>query len=73
MTRAKIYVIITIQLSVVGVHRKERYTMDYKTNNTTLSSGKNYITKAADLFAQLSPDAQDKIIDLIKSLLSAKQ
>lgn len=30
------------------------------------------IFQAADLFSRLSPDAQDKIIDLIKSLLSEK-
>jgi len=31
------------------------------------------INQAADLFSQLSTDAQDAIIDLIKSLLSGKQ
>lgn len=31
------------------------------------------IDQAADLFSRLSTDAQDTIIDLIKSLLSEKQ
>lgn len=31
------------------------------------------INQAVDLFSQLSTDAQDAIIDLIKSLLSEKQ
>lgn len=30
------------------------------------------VQEAADLFTKLSPAAQDKIIDLIKSLLSKK-
>ena len=39
---------------------------------TTAKEKSSNIAYAADLFSCLSADAQDKIIDLIKSLLSAK-
>ena len=41
--------------------------------DTSVSSDNNdsiEISQAADMFSRLSPDAQDAIIDLIKSLLS---
>lgn len=49
--------------------------MDNQNTKAMPSNEKNTleINQAADLFSQLSTDAQDAIIDLIKSLLSGKQ
>lgn len=44
-------------------------------NSTTMPSDENNsldVVCAADLFSRLSPESQDAIIDLIKSLLSEK-
>lgn len=43
-----------------------------KCEDETTTAKESNIAYAADLFSCLSADAQDKIIDLIKSLLSAK-
>ena len=45
---------------------------EYEFDKLTTDEDSSSLSLAADLFSCLSTDAQDKIIDLIKSLLSAK-
>ena len=56
-----------ITKGAITVDNQNTITMPSNENNTL------EINQAADLFSQLSTDAQDVIIDLIKSLLSEKQ
>lgn len=45
---------------------------EFESAKTSTEKDSSNLSLAADLFSCLSTDAQDKIIDLIKSLLSAK-
>ena len=56
-----------IKKGAITVDNQNTKAMPSNENNTL------EINQAADLFSQLSTDAQDSIIDLIKSLLSGKQ
>lgn len=72
-TNSYFYVIIKIQLSVARL-KKGANNVDNQ-NSTTMPSDENNsldVVCAADLFSRLSPESQDAIIDLIKSLLSEK-
>lgn len=74
-TKTKKLAILDILPAVPPISKKGEQTMKDTYAIRSVEESKKpakSVQEAADLFTKLSPAAQDKIIDLIKSLLSKK-